>query len=151
MYKLSHLFIVLALVSFGLTPVHADGGNAGRDSPLAPFQKLIDDQKYQQAITELDKALENEPENADLLNLMAYSQRQLKHYEIALECYQKALQVEPRHRGANEYLGELYLQIGQPDKAEERLEVLDKACFFGCKEFDELEQAIADYRKQNPS
>ena len=97
------------------------------------------------------KALKDKPDNADLLNLMAYSQRQLKHYEIALECYLKALQVEPRHRGANEYLGELYLQIGQPDKAEERLEVLDKACFFGCKEFDELEQAIADYRKQNPS
>jgi tetratricopeptide (TPR) repeat protein len=151
MYKLSHLFIVLALVIFGLAPVHADGGSAGRDSPLAPFKKLIDDQKYQQAITELDKALEDEPDNADLLNLMAYSQRQLKHYEIALECYQKALQVEPRHRGANEYLGELYLQIGQLDKAEERLEVLDKECFFGCKEFDELEQAIADYRKQNPS
>ena len=151
MYKLSHLFIVLALVSSGLAPVHADGGNAGRDSPLAPFQKLIDEQKYQQAITELDKALEDEPDNADLLNLMAYSQRQLEHYEIALECYQKALQVEPRHRGANEYLGELYLQIGQLDKAEERLEVLDKACFFGCKEFDTLEQAIADYRKQNPS
>jgi tetratricopeptide (TPR) repeat protein len=153
MHNLTRLFIVLALASFSLTPVHADGGGGagGRDSPLAPFQKLIDDQKYQQAITELDEALKDEPDNADLLNLMAYSQRQLKHYEIALECYQKALQIEPRHRGANEYLGELYLQIGQLDKAEERLEVLDKECFFGCEEFDDLEAAIADYRKQNPS
>jgi tetratricopeptide (TPR) repeat protein len=131
MQKLNHLLIVLTLAIFCLAPVHADGGDAGRDSPLAPFQKLIDGGKYQQAIIELDKALKDEPDNADLLNLMAYSQRQLKHYDIALECYQKALQVEPRHRGANEYLGELYLQIGQLDKAEERLEVLDKACFFG--------------------
>jgi hypothetical protein len=61
------------------------------------------------------------------------------------------LQIDPQHRGANEYLGELYLQIGQLDKAEERLEVLDKECFFGCEEFDELKEAIADYRKQNPS
>ena len=151
MHNLTRLLIVLALASFSLTPVHADGGDAARDSPLAPFQKLIDDQKYQQAITELDKALKDEPDNADLLNLMAYSQRQLQHYDIALECYQKALQIDPRHRGANEYLGELYLQIGQLDKAEERLEVLDKDCFLGCEEFDELEEAIAEYRKQNPS
>ncbi len=82
---------------------------------------------------------------------MACSQRQLKQYDSALECYQKALQIDSRHRGANEYLGELYLQIGQLDKAEERLEVLDKECFFGCEEFDDLEAAIADYRKQNPS
>jgi tetratricopeptide (TPR) repeat protein len=151
MHNLTRLLIVLALASFSLTPVHADGGNAGRDSPLAPLQKLIDDGKYQQAITELDKALKDEPDNADLLNLMAYSQRRLKHYDIALECYQKALQIDPRHRGANEYLGELYLQIGQLDKAEERLEVLDKECFFGCEEFDDLEAAIADYRAKNPS
>ena len=151
MCRLSRLFIVLALTSFSFSAAYADGGGGGRDSPLAPYQKLIDDQKYQQAITELDKALKDEPDNADLLNLMAYSQRQLKHYDIALECYQKALQIDPRHRGANEYLGELYLQIGQLDKAEERLEVLDKECFFGCEEFDDLEAAIADYRKQNPS
>jgi hypothetical protein len=41
--------------------------------------------------------------------------------------------------------------MGQLGKAEERLEVLDKECFFGCEEFDELEAAIADYRQQNPS
>ena len=151
MNNLTRLLIVLVLASSSLTLAHADGGNAGSDSPLAPLQKLIDDHKYQQAITELDKALKDEPDNADLLNLMAYSQRQLKHYDIALECYLKALQIDPRHRGANEYLGELYLQIGQPDKAEERLEVLDKECFFGCEEFDDLEAAIANYRKQNPS
>ena len=153
MHNLTRLFIVLALTSFSFSAAYADGGGGGggRDSPLAPYQKLIDDQKYQQAITELDKALKDEPDNADLLNLMAYSQRQLKQYDIALECYQKALQVDPRHRSANEYLGELYLQIGQLDKAEERLEVLDKECFFGCEEFDDLEAAIADYRKQNPS
>ncbi len=151
MQKLNRLLIVLALAIIYLAPVHADGGDAGSGSPLAPFQELIDGGKYQQAITELDKALKDEPDNADLLNLMAYSQRQLKHYDIALECYQKALLIDPGHRGANEYLGELYLQIGQLQKAEEQLQVLDKECFFGCEEYDDLEAAITDYRKQNPS
>ena len=65
--------------------------------------------------------------------------------------YTKALEIKPRHLGANEYLGELYLEQGELEKAEERLAVLDKACFFGCDEFDDLERAIEEYRKQNPS
>ncbi len=151
MHILSRLLIALALAGFSFTAVHADGADGGRDSPLAAFEKLIQDEKYEQAITELDKAFKDDPDNADLFNLMAYSHRQQQHYEIALNYYQQALQVDPQHRGANEYPGELYLQIGQLDKAEQRLEVLDKECFFGCEEFDELKEAIADYRKQNPS
>jgi tetratricopeptide (TPR) repeat protein len=151
MHILSRLLIALALAGFSFTAVYADSADGGRDSPLAAFEKLIQDEKYEQAITKPDTALKDDPDNADLLNLMAYSHRQLQHYEIALNYYQQALQIDPQHRGANEYLGELYLQIGQLDKAEERLEVLDKECFFGCEEFDELKEAIADYRKQNPS
>ena len=151
MHKLIYLFITLALASFSLTPAHADGDSGGRNSPLAPFQKLIKKEKYQQAITGLDKALLEDPDNADMLNLLAYSHRKLNHYAIALDYYQQALRIEPKHRGANEYLGELYLQTGQLDKAEERLEVLDKACFFGCDEFDDLEAEIAEYRNKNPS
>jgi len=145
--------IVMALVIAGssLLPAYADGGYEKKDSPLKPFHELIEDEKYQQAITELEQALRDDPDNADMLNLMAYSQRKLKHFDIAMDYYQQALSIEPQHRGANEYLGELYLQLGQPDKAEERLEVLDKECFFGCDEFDKLEAAIAEYRKQNPS
>lgn len=152
MHKLTRLFIILVLAGFSLNPAHADGAdNAGKKSPLAPYQELISDEKYQQAITELEKALLDDPDNADMLNLLAYSHRKLMHFDIALDYYQKALRIDPQHRGANEYLGELYLQIDQPDKAEERLEILDKECFFGCDEFDELEAAIAEYRKQNPS
>lgn len=152
MHKLITLLVGLVLVGYGLNPAHADGGEGKvKSSPLAPYQELISDEKYQQAITELDEALLDDPENADLLNLKAYSHRKLKQFDAALENYQKALQIEPEHRGANEYLGELYLQTGQLDKAEERLEVLDDACFFGCEEYDELKEAIADYRKQNPS
>ena len=152
MHKVITLYIVLALAGFSLNPVNADGGDAwDKNSPMAAFQELINDKKYQQAITELDEALHDDPDNADMLNLVAYSHRKLGHFEIALDYYQQALQIDPEHLGANEYLGELYLQIGQLDKAKERLEVLDKECFFGCEEYDELEEAIADYRKQNPS
>lgn len=147
MQKLTIYVIALAFAGFGFVPVYADGGDSGGGSRLAPFQKLIKGEKYQQAITEIDEALGDTPDDADLLNLVAYSHRKLGHFEIALENYLKALKIDPEHRGANEYLGELYLQLGQPEKAEERLAVLDKECFFGCEEYDELKQAIEEYRK----
>jgi hypothetical protein len=48
----------------------------------------------------------------------------------------------PRHLGANEYLGELYVELGQFDKAKERLAVLRAACGEDCRQTKELEQAI---------
>lgn len=152
MIKSVSLFIVITFFTMGMSTTYADGPDYNdKASPLAPFLELINEEQYEQAIVELDKALRDDPENADMLNLMAYSHRKLGHFEIALKYYQQALGIEPEHRGANEYLGELYLQMGQLEKAEERLQVLDDECFFGCDEYDELEEAIADYRKQNPS
>lgn len=142
------LVVVMSLLA--LTPVYADGGDAS-DSSLAEYRDLIDQQQFQQAIDKLEKAVRENPGDADLLNLLAYSNRKLERFDSALEYYLEALQIEPRHRGANEYLGELYLQLGHLEKAEERLSVLDKACFFGCGEYDDLEQAIEEYRRKNSS
>jgi tetratricopeptide (TPR) repeat protein len=147
-----NLHIILAFVLIagtGLTQAFADGGNSARGSRLAPYQQLIEEEKYQAAIDKLQAALKDAPNDADLLNLTAYSQRKLQRFDEALVNYQKALQIDPDHLGANEYLGELYLQLGQLDKALERLEVLDKECFFGCEEYDDLKEAIEKYRTGN--
>jgi tetratricopeptide (TPR) repeat protein len=151
MSKITFLLLVLAINGVAQAPLYADGGNASRSSRLAPFQDLIDDEDYQGAIGKLEKALLESPDDADLLNLLAYSHRKSMHFVEALDYYQKALQIDPEHRGANEYLGELYLQMDRLDLALERLKVLDDDCFFGCKEFDELEDAIEDYRAKNPT
>jgi Flp pilus assembly protein TadD len=152
MFKLALLKLGLIVSMLVVMPVFAAGGDSsGSASPLKEFQQLIEEQQFQQAIDKLEAALLEDPDDADLLNLMAYSHRNLEHFDIALDYYRQALQIKPKHRGANEYLGELYLRLGQLEQAEQRLAVLDKACFFGCKEFDELEQAIAEYRRDNPS
>jgi len=145
------LVVLLVVAGSWSQVVPADGGGGGRTSKMAPFMDLIEREKYQQAIDKLDKALVKSPDNPDLLNLTAYSHRKLEHYEIALNYYQKALQIEPDHRGANEYLGELYLHLGDLDRALERLAVLDSECFFGCDEFDDLEDAIEVFREANSS
>ena len=143
------LMMAMIIASSSFNQALADGGYSSKESPLRPFQELIEEERYQEALTKLQAALAESPEDADLLNLTAYSQRKLQRFDEALVNYQKALSIDPKHRGANEYLGELYLQMGQLDKAQERLEVLDKTCFFGCDEYDELEEAIENYRAKN--
>ena len=116
------------------------------DPTYSAARQLVEEGKYAEAIPLLEKVVAADAKNADALNYLGYSNRQLGNNEVALTHYQAALALEPRHRGANEYLGELYLTLGDLPKAEERLEVLDGACFFGCEEYTELKSAIAAYK-----
>jgi predicted Zn-dependent protease len=103
---------------------------------------------YQAAIDILEKMVAKQPNNADALNLMGYSYRKLGKTDEALEYYEDALKLEPDHIGANEYLGELYLEMKNLPKAEERLATLTKACN-GCEEQKELEEKIAAFKASN--
>ena len=126
----------------------ADGGNYSSKTDLKPFTNLIDAGKYETAIDQLNEELEADPDNADLLSLLGFSHRKTGNFDDALVYYQQALKLEPKHKGANEYLGELWLQLGELAKAEERLEVLDDACFFGCREYDKLRDAIRAHKQK---
>ena len=119
---------------------------AGASSEIKAANKKIVETDYAGAIALLSKALESKPDDADALNLLGYCHRKQGDRESALTFYLKALAAEPEHRGANEYLGELYLEMGDVAKAEERLKVLDRACFFGCEEYTDLKKAIAAYK-----
>lgn len=126
--------------------------SSGSSAPETPYDKgvaLVEQEDYAGAIEQLDAALEQNPQDADVLNYLGYAHRKLGDYEKAEEYYLRALQSEPEHRGANEYLGELYLETDRPELAEERLQVLDDACFFGCEEYDELKAAIEAYRAKS--
>jgi len=136
---------VIALVFSG--GGFAAGGNYSTDVDLQPIIDLIDAGKYQSAIDRLHDQLDQDPDNPDIMSLLGYSYRKTQNYENALTFYQWALRVEPRHRGANEYLGELYLETDQFDKAMRQLEILDSLCTFDCKEYSTLKKAIDTYQK----
>ena len=150
-------WIAPLLLAFALTwgPLSAaeaaSGGSTPKNPDLAQAAKLVDAGDYAAAIPYLEKTLVAEPKNADALNYLGYSQRKLGDREAALKNYQAALAIDPEHRGANEYLGELYLEMGELEKAEERLAVLDDACWFGCEEYSELKESIETYKKQQGS
>ena len=103
---------------------------------------------YQVAIKYLKQAAKSSTNKADIYNLMGYSHRKLDLLEEAFFYYHKALKLDPRHKGANEYIGELYLRTNNLKKAEEHLEVLDDVCLFGCDEYDDLKDAIEKYKKR---
>jgi Tfp pilus assembly protein PilF len=153
-------FRLAAWLALGLLAAPASafamGGSDSSDSE-SPSQKtdlykqaveLIDDEKYAKAIPLLQKSIQEKGEYADALNLLGYSNRKLGDKAKAMTYYTKALNLEPNHLGANEYMGELYLELNDLPKAEARLAVLKNACG-DCDEFDELEDAIEDYKEDH--
>jgi predicted Zn-dependent protease len=104
-------------------------------------KSLVDSGAYDQALPKLQALDEQSPNNPDVLNLMGFTYRKTGHTVEALDYYGRALNLEPKHLGANEYLGELYLELKQPGKAKERLAVLKAACG-DCEEYQDLKTKI---------
>jgi len=107
--------------------------------------QLIDRKEYQAAIPHLVRALQARPGNADILNYLGFTSRMVGDYPTSLDYYQRALARDPDHKGAHEYLGELYLDMHQPDQARAQLAELVRLCPDGCIEKDTLTQSIATY------
>lgn len=110
--------------------------------------KAVNSADYIKAIKLLSKVVAAKPKDADAWNYLGFSNRKLKRFDLALDAYQKALAINPKHRGAHEYLGELYLQTDDLANARKHLKRLDKICFFGCEEYDDLKAAILAYENQ---
>ncbi len=149
------LALVLAL-ALGAGQARAFGGGGSTstkadNSDYAQAVKLVEAGDYAAAIPLLKKTIAADPTNADAHNYLGFSHRKLGNVDVALTHYGKALELNPEHRGANEYLGELYLDLDQLDKAKERLKVLDDACFFGCDEYRELKAKIKAYQAKASS
>jgi tetratricopeptide (TPR) repeat protein len=108
-------------------------------------ERAIKEGDYQTAIAELEKVNLLFPNNADVLNYLGYAHRKLGQTEKALAYYQQALAVDPEHRAAHEYLGELYLQMKDLAKAEEQLTILQSLCR-RCEERKELTRKIEEYK-----
>ena len=149
-------FRAVAIVALGLLGLPAMGyaaGTSSNDEPAQPdlyqqAEELIDDEDYAEAIPLLQQSIQEKGEYADALNPLGYANRKLGDKAKAMTYYTKALNLEPNHLGANGYLGELYLEMNDLPKAEERLAVLKTACG-DCDEFDDLEDEIEDYKEEH--
>ncbi len=118
---------------------------------LSSARAQIAQKSWPAAIDELKRI--NDTSNADWHNLMGYALRknQPPDYATAERHYDEALRLNPKHRGALEYSGELYLLTDRLPLAEARLAALDKACLLPCEEYTDLKQAIARHKTQAPA
>ncbi len=103
---------------------------------------LINKGEYQQALWSLEASADVFGPHPDILTYQGFANRKLGNKDLALEFYQAALSVDSEHRGANEYLGEYYVEIGQIDMAKKQLSKLESICSFGCEEAEELRRWI---------
>jgi len=113
-----------------------------KDAPdLASVRAKIKAKDYKAALAELTPMLEKY-QHADVYNLMGFSLRKTGDQKQAFTFYRKALDFDPQHKGALEYLGELYVETGQIEKAKANAEQLKKLCPGGCEELADLQEAI---------
>lgn len=141
-----------ALGSFGsfahADPEETDPDLAKRDEDYAAARKAIEAKNWGEAVTRLKISERRNPDSADLHNFLGYSYRHLKQYDLAFKHYKRALQIDPRHRGAHEYIGEAYLMTGDLANAERHRDLLRGICLLGCEELVDLEKAIVEYKKK---
>ena len=157
--KLMPILAALALFAATTAAEAADtpGSNPGVRAPsaaerLARARKAIEAKDWSAALRELNAAEREEPRNADVQNLLGYSYRKRANPDLpkAIGHYQAALRLDPRHKGAHEYLGEAWLMDGKPAEAEKHLAELEKICGGkACEEYQDLAKAIADHKAKH--
>ena len=100
--------------------------------------------RYERALKFLVKSNKEKPLQADTLNYLGFATRKLGDYENGEKYYLQGLEIDPNHKGINEYLGELYVATNRIDLAKERLKVLESC---NCEEYQELKEIIDGTKK----
>lgn len=142
--SLSHTAALFLMLS---GPAIAAGSDTGSSSAAtkpgyAEAKAAIDAGQYAAALKILAPVVKAEPKNADAWNLMGFASRNLKNYTEAARYYDIALRTDPKHIGALEYQGELFVETGAYDKARQNLKMLRSICGT-CQEADDLKAELA--------
>jgi Flp pilus assembly protein TadD len=138
---------VIALVVWATMAVGAPtDDDESLDPDYAKGKAAIAAKDWNAAITSLSSAALRDTRNADIQNDLGYAYRNTGRLDLAFRHYARALELNPRHRGAHEYAGEAYLLAGNLAKAEEHLAALRRICIIPCEEYADLEKAVAEYR-----
>ena len=145
--------LALVLTLLWTSALHADPteetpGGAAEGSDYALGRRAVEAKDWTTAIRFLSRAAIQDDRNPDLETLLGYAYRNLGRLDEAFKHYEIALRLNPRHRGAHEYIGEAYLMAHDLPRAEEHLAMLQQICLIPCEEHADLARAIAAYRQR---
>ncbi len=145
--RIRSIILALAMVS---PPALAAGDPADTAAPagdpvLERYAEASARKDWARAAGIANEGIAQSPRNANYHNLYAYALRNgaKPPMDLVFRHYNEALRLDPKHRGAHEYLGEAYLMVDNLAKAKEHLAALDRLCTFGCDEFSKLKKAVA--------
>lgn len=142
------LACVLIALGSASVPAFAVDTPTTKDAPdLSAVRAQIKAKAWPAAIAALNAFIDQGVQHADVYNLLGFSLRKSGDRSSAYTYYRKALEFDPEHKGALEYLGELYVETGEIAKARDNLARLVHLCPAGCEERTDLEQAIAAARE----
>lgn len=116
------------------------------DRDMAAGRKALADKQWAKAAGYFERVVSRDPRNADAHNLLGYSYRWMDRMDDSFRHYGRALELQPDHRGAHEYVGIAYLKVGNVAKAEEHLSRLQQICGAGCEETRSLAAKLSEYR-----
>ena len=133
--------VMIAALDVGVAPA-ADNLISKTAPDLSSVRAKIKAKDFKAAIAELTPMLEN-TEHADVYNLLGFSHRKSGDLQKAATFYAKALDFDVNHLSALEYQGEMFVELGQIEKAKANLVRLVALCPQGCEEREDLEKAIA--------
>jgi Flp pilus assembly protein TadD len=130
-------------------PAYAVDNMESTDAPdLTSVRAKIKAKDYAGALAEL-RDIAEDTQQADVYNLLGYTLRKTGDFKTSLTYYTKALELQPDHKAPREYLGELFVETGNLDKAKEQLAALQRLCPDGCEEREDLQKAIDSKSAQN--
>ena len=109
-------------------------------------QSLVYGKKYKKAEKRLISLEVKFPQNADIQNYLGFVSRKMDKLGKSDAYYKKALQINPMHKGALEYQGELFLQYKNVQKAKANLKLLERICGVNCEEYKDLKKAIESFK-----
>src|SRR4051794_3527201 len=120
----------------------AESDRGQLDPDFAAGKRALAVRNWDAAIKALNLAVVRDPLNADIQNYIGFAHARLARPGPAMGHYQRALMLNPRHRGARTHLAELFLTLGEASKAQEQLAALKEICLIPCEEVTDLERAI---------
>jgi Flp pilus assembly protein TadD len=144
------LLAAASLAAMGAPSADEADEALARDADYVAGKEATRDGNPALGVRRLEAALVRFPDAADLHNELGYANRKLGRLDQAFKHYERALAIEPRHRGAHEYIGEAYLMVGNLAAAERHLAALRSICLLPCEELDDLRKAVEAYRSAQP-
>lgn len=138
---LMSIFSLLAMPAMAAGSSDGSGTAEATASSYDEAKGMVDEGNFAAALPKLLTLTKTDARNADAWNLLGFTYRKLGQLSDSDAAYLTVLSINPNHRGALEYQGELFITTGKMDQAKANLDKLKALCG-RCEEAQDLEKAL---------